>query len=122
MPTYNGESIFGIASSFITTSTATRVQRNAYPGVHGVERLNLGNTGRITVVSGLLYGTLAAIQAVWTKWENYKTAGTAHTLVNNAGETYTNVVVTAFEWSEDYVPENATEWTREYRLTLEHLV
>jgi len=119
---YNGEFIFGITSEFMTSSPANRVQRNAYNGVNGYERLNLGSTGRITSVTGLMFDTKVNIQGAWVKWETYKISGGAYALVNNVGETYTNVVVSSFEWLEDYQPDRNNLFSRRYQATLEHLI
>jgi hypothetical protein len=72
-------------------------QLNSFFGLSGLESLDGGLRGRVTQVSGLLYGNSpAALAAAESQFRTFND-GVARTLVDTLGITWTNVCLEAFQ-------------------------
>lgn len=96
MATYNSVDL-GYIQSFTTAPNAHARQVTAYPGVNGLEILNLGSRGSTTSVSGAVSASsLANLSSALQTLGAYVSDGGAYTLVDNLGTTWTNVVMMGF--------------------------
>lgn len=121
--TFNGSSIFGVVFSMATQDNPRSEQQNAFPGVSGVESLDLGKRGRVTAVSGRLgastIGGLATLEALFRSYND----GLAYVLYDNCGTTWANVKLHRF------APEGRVQiglldgalYSRKYEATFTHL-
>src|SRR5438874_13795032 len=91
MPSYGGANIFGTAVSMVTSDNPREKQLNAFFGLSGLESLDGGARGRVTDVSGLLYGSLpASLSAAESLFRSFND-GVARPLVDTLGMTWRNV-------------------------------
>ena len=85
MASFGGASIFGTAISMITADNPREKQINAFFGLSGLESLDGGLRGRVTRVTGLLYGLspalLASAEAAFRSFND----GKARILVDTLG-------------------------------------
>lgn len=121
--TFNGQSIFGVVFSMATQDNPRAEQRNAFPGVSGVESLDLGRRGRVTTVSGRLGDStragLATAEALFRSYND----GLAYSLYDNGGVLWANVKLDRF------APEGRVQvglfggplYSRKYEATFFHL-
>jgi hypothetical protein len=97
MALYGGVYIFGTAVSMNTADNPRANQLNAYFGLSGLESLDGGMRGRVTHVTGLLYGAssglLAANEAQFRSFND----GIARTLVDTLGGIWPNVRLVSFQ-------------------------
>lgn len=97
MPSFGGINIFGTAVSMLTADNPREKQLNAFFGLSGLESLDGGLRGRVTRVSGLLYGSsplaLAGAEATFRSFND----GTTRTLVDTLGVSWPSVRLEAFE-------------------------
>src|SRR5690242_8710740 len=97
MPSYGGINIFGTAVSMSTTDNPRDAQLNAFFGLDGLESLDGGMRGRLTHVTGLLYGTspagLASAEALFRSFHD----GIARVLIDNFGVAWSSVRMTQFQ-------------------------
>jgi hypothetical protein len=72
-------------------------QVNEYPGVNGLEVLNLGSRGGTTEAEGLLYGdTLLDLAAAFGTFIGYVRDGGAYTLEDSFGVSWDSVILVDF--------------------------
>jgi hypothetical protein len=97
MASYGGVFIFGTAVSMNTADNPRENQLNAFFGLSGLESLDGGMRGRVTHVTGLLYGAsagfLAANEAQFRSYND----GIARTLVDTLGGIWPNVRLVSFQ-------------------------
>lgn len=97
MATFNGDNIFGPTAIFDHDDPPNAEQRTHYPGVSGIERLDLAYEFGITTVEGLLVApTPADLGALCVQVRALKTAGTVGTLVDNDGIVWPDAVIHRF--------------------------
>lgn len=96
MATFNGTDL-GIIEEPATMPAPNDFQLNAYPGVNGIEALNLGSRGGTSMYKAALYAsTPANLDALFAVFRGYVQAGGASTLVDAYGTTWTNVILRNF--------------------------
>jgi hypothetical protein len=97
MASFGGTNIFGTAVSMMTADNRREKQLNAYFGLSGLEGLDGGMRGRVTHVSGLLYGISPA--ALGSSEEGFRSFndGVARILVDTLGVTWLNVCLDSFQ-------------------------
>ena len=97
MASFGGTNLFGMAVSMVTADNPREKQLNAYFGLSGLESLDGGLRGRITQVSGLLYGAsplaLATSESLFRSFND----GIARALVDTLGVTWTSVRLDLFQ-------------------------
>src|SRR4051794_16872790 len=97
MASFGGASIFGSAVSMTTSDNPREKQLNAYFGLSGLESLDGGSRGRVTEVTGLLYGDspaqLAGAEAVFRSFND----GTTRTLVDTLAIGWNSVRLESFQ-------------------------
>jgi hypothetical protein len=97
MASFGGASIFGTAISMITADNPREKQINAFFGLSGLESLDGGLRGRVTRVTGLLYGLspalLASAEAAFRSFND----GKARILVDTLGVSWADVRLDSFE-------------------------
>ena len=98
-------------------------QKNAFPGVSGIESLDLGLRGRVTTVSGRLGAAsiplLAAAEALFRSYND----GRAYVLYDNCGTTWANVKLDRFapQGRVQVGLFNGALYSRRYEATFFHL-
>src|SRR5438067_2091534 len=97
MASFGGVSLFGTSVSMSTADNPRERQLNAFFGLGGLERLDGGSRGRVTQVTGLLYGNspyaLAAAESLFRSFND----GVARPLVDTLGSTWANVCLESFQ-------------------------
>src|SRR3954453_12784535 len=97
MPSFGGINIFGTAVSMSTSDNPRESQINAFFGLSGLETLDGGLRGRLTHVTGLLFGStpygLASAEASFRSFND----GMARVLVDNFGTAWQNVRLDLFQ-------------------------
>ena len=97
MALFGGVNIFGTAVSMATADNPREKQINAYFGLSGLESLDGGLRGRVTNVTGLLYGEspllLAGVEAHFRSFND----GQARILVDTLGTPWPNVRLESFQ-------------------------
>lgn len=96
MASFGGVNVFGTAVSMSTADNPREKQLNAFFGLSGLESLDGGSRGRVTHVTGLLYGnspaSLASAEALFRSFND----GVARPLVDTLGMTWTSVRLESF--------------------------
>jgi hypothetical protein len=96
MPSFGGTNIFGAAVSMVTSDNPRANQLNAFFGLSGLESLDGGGRGRVTDVTGLLYGNLpASLSAAESLFRSFND-GVSRPLVDTLGMTWPNVRLQSF--------------------------
>lgn len=94
--TFNGLSIFGTAVKMRRTINERQAQNNAYPGLAGIELLDMGLRGQITHVQAKLTGaTRSDLNTAIALFESFYD-NRAYTLEDNYGVAFVNVVLKRF--------------------------
>jgi hypothetical protein len=97
MASFGRVNIFGTAVSIVTADNPREKQINAYFGLSGLESLDGGLRGRVTHITGLLYGNsallLAAVEGQFRSFND----GIARTLVDTLGTSWPNVRLESFQ-------------------------
>lgn len=97
MATFGGTALFGTAVSMTTTDNPRANQLNAFFGLSGLESLDGGMRGRVTHVTGLLYGASpAALSAAESNFRSFND-GVARPLVDTLGATWPSVRLESFQ-------------------------
>jgi hypothetical protein len=97
LPTIDGAAIFGLATTVVVADGPRGVQRNAYPGLDGVEELDQGSRGRLITITGRLYGANAsAMGAAEADVRSYND-GATHTIVDQFGVAWSYCKYESFE-------------------------
>lgn len=96
MPSFGGANIFGTAVVMNTVDYPRQTQVNAYFGLSGLEMLDGGARGRVTMAEGVLYGgTAAALAGAEATFRSYND-GVARTLVDQFGTSWDSVTLDLF--------------------------
>ncbi len=122
MPSFGGSNIFGGAVTMSTADNPREKQLNAFFGVSGLEMLDGGLRGRMTHVTGLLYGASAALLASAEGQFRSFNDGIARNLVDNFGVSWTNVRLEAFQPSGRVMQSPSGYFFRPYHARFLHLV
>ncbi len=126
MPTiaaFDGAYMFGVVFSMSTQDNPRSEQQNAFPGVSGVESLDLGRRGRVTTVAGRLGGPsradLAAAEAFFRSYND----GQAYILYDNGGTLWADVKLERFAPAGPVQVGlfNGILYSRKYEATFMHL-
>lgn len=105
--TFNAVSIFGTAVKMRRSINPRQAQDNAYPGLTGVEKLDLGLRGQITHVTGILTGADASyLNLAITLFESYYD-NRGYTLYDQYGVAWSNVVLNRFMPTSRVYPGNS---------------
>jgi hypothetical protein len=92
MATLDGSPVFGLATNVLHTPHANAQQINQFFGINGSQTLFGGTRGRTFMISGVLIGaTIADINSAETQLLSFAD-GLAHTLVDNRGREFDNVI------------------------------
>jgi hypothetical protein len=121
--TLDGNAIFGTAVNVTQSPHPNAQQINHFFGVDGQQTLFGGTRGRIFMISGVLYASsIAALNAVEATLLSYAD-GLTHTLVDNRGRIWPNVVFRGEYTSSPMGPRALAGggWCLPYRLTMEGL-
>src|SRR5689334_1561156 len=97
MASFGGTNIFGTAVSMITADNPREKQLNAYFGLSGLESLDGGSRGRVTHVTGLLYGNSAASLVSAESLFRSFNDGIVRPLVDTLGMAWPNVRLESFQ-------------------------
>jgi len=118
---YAGLSVFGIGVHMKTSIAAREIQFNAYPGVNGLESLDMGGRGRTTQVTGTLTGaTINDLIAAKTQLESFND-GTPRVFYDSAGFGWRNVLMGAPEFEASGYRNGGTAFFWSYGVVLVHL-
>jgi hypothetical protein len=97
MASFGGTNIFGSAVSMTTSDNPREKQLNAFFGLSGLESLDGGLRGRVTQVTGLLFGespaALAGVEAIFRSFND----GITRPLVDTLGIGWPNVRLESFQ-------------------------
>lgn len=104
----------------MTSNNPSEEQVNKFFGLDGVERLHGGLSGRVTMVSGVLFATSAANLAILREGFRAYDDGIDRVLVDNLGVSWANVVLRSFEPSSR-VLRDPGGFFLPYRATFFHL-
>jgi hypothetical protein len=97
MASFGGTNIFGTAVSMTTVDNPREKQLNAFFGLSGLESLDGGSRGRVTHVTGLLFGGSPAFLAnVEVRFRSFND-GITRPLVDTLGITWPNVRLESFQ-------------------------
>jgi hypothetical protein len=100
MASFNGVNLFGLVRSLTTGDNRRASQINSFNGLNGLEVLDGGARGLITIVQGVLYGSgLAGLAASRELARSYRD-GNAYTLVDTTGAVWPNVLLERFTPAE----------------------
>lgn len=122
MPSFGGAAIFGRGVSMATQDNPLERQENAFPGLDGVESLTLGQRGRFTVVTGVLFGALASdLESAEATFRSYND-GVARTLVDSYGGSWDYALLETFEPQGRIFQDGYYGYGRRYVARFRHLV
>ena len=97
MPSYGGVNIFGTAVTMSTADHLREKQVNSFFGLSGLETLDGGARGRVTEVTGVLFGpTPGALATAESTFRSYSD-GLTRVLVDSLGTTWTSVRLETFQ-------------------------
>jgi len=122
--TFDGQSLWAgdCTAQFVFGGAPHAKKDDAFPGVSGSTRMNLGQRGRYIVQRGhIVAESHAAFATGVAAIKAYEDAGTAHTLIDNYGRSHANVVMQEFR----YGPERTTadgSIIAEYEITYFQLI
>jgi hypothetical protein len=122
MPTFNGVNIFGSCTKMARAVNPRGQQDNAYPGLSGVESLDLGLRGRFTAVQGRLTGVNAAALATAEILAESYVDGRAYTLVDQYGTAWPHVKLQSFRPTGRIELFANQGYSRTYEMVFFHLV
>lgn len=97
MPSFGGVNIFGTAVVMKTADNPRERQLNAFFGVNGYETLDGGSRGRLTDVSGVLFGASAAALAAAEALFRSTNDGVSRNLVDTFGVAWASVRLEQFQ-------------------------
>jgi hypothetical protein len=97
MASFGGSNIFGTAVSMTTADNPREKQLNAFFGLSGLESLDGGSRGRVTHVTGLLYGNNSAVLAAAESAFRSFNDGVARILVDTLGVAWLSVRLESFQ-------------------------
>ena len=121
-PLLDGSAVFGVSTICIgPTSHPRREQKANYPGLDGTERLDMGDQGKVTVITGRLFGaTEGDLASAFGNLDSYAD-GQLHVLTDARGTTWSNVIVGSPEpeGRGQFTPDLG--YTQRYSIQLFHL-
>jgi phage tail tube protein FII len=122
MPFFDGGAIFGGAVEVDGPHLrARRQQRNAYPGLNGIESIDMGDEGMESSVSGRLAGaTPLDLTAALNVIRSY-VDGNAYVFVDHTGYTWTNVLMIEVTTAGRGQLDPELGYTQRYTARLFHL-
>jgi hypothetical protein len=121
MPSFGGANVFGTAVAMSTADYPRQNQVNAYFGLNGLEMLDGGARGRVTIVEGVLYGnTAAALAGAEATFRSYND-GVARVLVDQFGTSWMNVKLDLFRPSGRVKQAPDGSFYRRYQARFLHL-
>ncbi len=123
-PTYGGDAIFGHPVMMTTDEPPNEIQMNAFPGINGVEVLDLGSRVRHTHVrSRYVADSMEGIGALFGILRNYKRNPQAFPLYTTAGETFPLVKLQSFRPIPPIHADGSTaSYYQDFEATLIHLL
>lgn len=125
VPSFAGIQLFGPTPEFEHDDPPNFEQVNHYPGVRGVQRIDLGLGRTTTRVHGILMaGTLADLGAFAASIRTLKIAGGFATLIDTDGITWNDAVLTHFQTHGPTVPvtsDAGSGWAKRYTMEFTHL-
>lgn len=97
MPGFGPMNDFGQSATWVTLLEPRGKQLNSFPGLDGIECLDMGDRGGRTVVSGVKFGASpadggASIEAWFTTWLSLRD-GVSRDLTDINGTSYSNVLL-----------------------------
>lgn len=96
MATYNGVDL-GLIEEPQTVAAGNDLQVNAYPGVNGVEVLNLGSRGGTSLYRGAMSAiNVAALDATFALFRAMQASGATATFVDAYGTIWFDVILKSF--------------------------
>jgi hypothetical protein len=114
-PTFNEATIFGDAVEMHHDDPPNAVQVNHYPGVRGIERLDMGETATMIQVKGVFYAdTPEDLAIVIQTMRTLKQEATLGTLVDTDGTSWDNAVIDSMRITSRGVYAPGWGWTRSY--------
>lgn len=125
MAQLDGINVFGIATHCPPPAINPRRDSKAnYPGLNGTERLDMGDQGAFTNITGRLYGGpsggLAGLNSAIATLLSYYD-GRPHILTDNHGVSWPNVVFESLEWGERGERDPELGYTIRYTCRFFHL-
>lgn len=106
VPSFNGETIFGVSYTVPVEAYEPRIQRDFFPGIQGCQTIAHGGCGGFaectifqTADSEL---TLSLFEAIWF---NYLRGGGAYTLIDTLDRAWAFARLTKFRPSEPVQPD-----------------
>ncbi len=119
---YGGQNIFGSWVQLVTRDQSRRKQRNMFAGVDGVESLDHGSSGRISVAIGRHVGSdMSALAALQEAVREYRD-GIYRTLIDTRGVTWEYVALESFEPSGKIMWGPTGIRSQKYTMQFEHLI
>lgn len=121
-PSFNGTNIFGPCPVITHIEPPNSRQYNAYPGVDGVESIDLGARLSYSEARGLLCAdTAIALGAVEIAIIAIKRTDSFGTLVDTLGRTWADSILETFEVSQEVKFAPGFGWCRAYLMRFVHL-
>ena len=123
MPFFNDVDIFGTAVRMRRQAGERAIQKNSFPGLSGVEALDMGSRGRVTTVTGrFVCPDEDTFNAAVLLFESY-VDGQAYTLVDQFGNEWPQVMCVEFGITGELNRIFGTGGvTAQYSAKFEHLV
>jgi hypothetical protein len=118
---FGGIQIFGRSVSMVTTDNPTAEQLNHFFGLSGVERIDGGFTGRLTLARGVLSGSTSVNLGIAREAFRAYNDGFARVLVDTLGYAWPNVILKSFEQESPKLIRSGDGCYLAYRATFYHL-
>lgn len=125
MPALDGNStVFGIATHAGPPAINPRRDSKAnYPGLNGTERIDMGDQGAFSTVTGRLFGGASGLAGLNLAISNLLSFydGKPHVLTDNHGISWANCVLESLEWGERGERDPNLGYTIRYTVRFFHL-
>lgn len=122
MPSFAGLNLFGIAVTMSTADNPRERQENSFPGLSGVESLDMGSRGRFTSVEGTLMGADAAeLGQMLTLFRSFKD-NRAYVLVDMFNDGWPYVMLDVFQPIPPVHSNADGRYWQKYRARFYHLL
>lgn len=124
MASYDGiNGFFGYSVKMTTVENPRRCQMNTYPGLDGVEELDQGFNGRLTIVTGkLAANTPFLLGLILRSFESYND-GIARVLTDTEGQAWPSVKLESFEPAQGSAKLSIPlGYTRDYAARFRHQI
>lgn len=120
IPSFGSVQIFGICWHVSNDIAERDAQQNVYAGLSGVEHIDMGGRGRMSVVRGILTGaTLGDFVAAKTVLESFND-GVPRIFYDSTGFGWQNVILKAPK-IEPYKPNGGLGFWAHFEVSLQHL-